>query len=462
MKTLVVAREIERSLVGSAIFSPRFQQVGIGKLAPAINSPEDAESIVRCHFLDPGLPFEVNLVCAKSMRVRLDLQRFDITGVSAQLSADRLLPTHPTVGYVPPELVSFPNSLGLGRLSGSSPSGEAVAKARLVSDRRHAKEIDWGKLRRKAMVGESAFWTRMESEPDLYQNWIKELATTATKVIGSLIAPPVPSLSTRFRMSPQTQNEFNLKSADILAQSRRAGRGPGALYSLHIHPSAIRNAPILKEAIQLFDHSVTVDDTRFWGVHVHFYDLSVLSRAPASARAAAREVVADVSKIARGKGLFTWVSNVGIPGQIMLDEGAAFGSYPPNGNPRRVYPLYDSSSPEAEGTEPLSEDEQESRLEARYGKIINGPHRLTLLDYRDLRARNWLVQDNGKTPRQVPPALRDGPYRQFRVEFAKVNNVACMERLNELREHDLTVNGNARPGRDIVKGSEDGATCCWA
>ena len=144
MKTLVVTREIEQSLVGSAIFSPRFQQVQIGKLAPAINSPEDAESIVRCHFLDPGLPFEVNLVCARSMRNRLNQQRFDVVDSSnSQASADRILPTHPTVGYIPPELVNFPNNLGLARLSSSCLAGDRVAKARRVAGRREAKVMDW-------------------------------------------------------------------------------------------------------------------------------------------------------------------------------------------------------------------------------------------------------------------------------------------------------------------------------
>ena len=460
MKTLVVTREVERSLVGSAILSPRFQQVQIGKLAPAINSPEDAESIVRCHFLEPGLPFEVNLVCAKSMRTRLNLQRFDVTGSDSQLSPDRILPTHPTVGYVPPELVNFPNSLGLGRLAGSCPAGDGVAKARLVAGRREAKDVDWSKVRRKAMVGESTFWERMEKEGPLYRDWVNELETAASKVVASVIAPPVPALSLRFRLSPQSQNDFNLRFADILAQSRKAGHAPGALYSFHVHPSAIRNAPVLKEAIQLFDHSVSVDDTRFWGVHVHFVDVSALSRGPASARSAACEVVSEVAKIARQKGLFTWVSNVGIPGEIMLDEGAAFASYPPNGNPRRIYPSYDLSTPE--GSEPLSEEEKDSRSELRYGKIINGPSRLTLLDYQDLRSRNWTVQDNGKTPREVPPALRDGPHKRFRVEFAKINNIACLEVLNEERERELAINGNARPGRDVVRRSEDGPTCSWA
>lgn len=460
MKTLVVTREVERSLVGSAIFSARFQQVQIGKLAPAINSPEDAESIVRCDFLDPGLPFEVNLVCAGSMRTRLNSQRFNVTGSNHQLNPDRILPTHPTVGYVAPELVNFPNAQGLGRLSGSCPAGDAVARARLVAGRQKAEEIDWTKVRRKAMVGEATFWDRMKKEANLYQDWTKELETAASKVVASVIAPPVPALNLRFRLSPQLQNDFNLDFADILAQSRKAGRAIGAMYSLHIHPSAIRNADVLKEAIQLFDHSVSVDDTRFWGVHVHFFDVSALSRAPATARDAAREVVSDVAKIARQKGLFTWVSNVGIPGEVMLDEGAAFASYPPNGNPRRVYPSYDSSLPE--GSEPLSEEERDSRSELKYGKIIDGPSRLTLLDYQDLRARNWTVQDNGKTPREVPRDLRDGPYKQFRVEFAKVNNIACLEVLNEERERELTINGNARPGRDVVKRSEDGPTCSWA
>jgi hypothetical protein len=460
MKTLVVTREVEQSLVGKAIFSPRFQQVQIGKLAPAINSPEDAESIVRCHFIDPGLPFEVNLVCSRTMRTQLNLQRFDVVASNPQVSPDRILPTHPTIGYIPPETVNFPNSLGLGRLSSSCAAGDRVAKARLVVGRREANEIDWRKVRRKAMVGESTFWERMEMESPLYQEWIKELVTGASKVVASVIAPPVPALSTRFRLSPQAQNDFNLRFADTLTQWRKAGQAPGALYSLHIHPSAIRNAPLLKEAIQLFDHSVSVDDTRFWGVHLHFFDISTLSRAPASARGAAREVVSEVSKIARGKGLFTWVSNAGIPGEIMLDEGAAFASYAPNGNPRRVYPSYDLSTPE--GSEPLSDEERETRSELRYGKIINGPWHLTLLDYQDLRSRNWTVQDNGKTPREVPQALRDGPYKQFRVEFAKVNNIACLERLNEEREHELEVNGNSRPGRDMVVRSEDGPTRAWA
>lgn len=460
MRTLVVTREVEQSLVGSAIFSPRFQQVQIGKLAPALNSPEDAESIVRCHFLDPGLPFEVNLICAKSMRTQLNQHRFDVVESNSQSNPDRILPNHPTVGYVPPELVNFPTPIGLEKLANSCLVGDSVAKARLVAGRRESKVADWSKVRRKVMVGESTFWERMETEGPLYSEWIKELVTGASKVVASVVAPPVPALSTRFRLSPQSQNDFNLRFADIMAQWRTVGQAPGALYSLHVHPSAIRFAPVLKDAIQLFDHSVSIDDTRFWGVHIHFFDVSVLSRAPASAREAARELVSEVSKIARKKGLFTWVSNVGIPGEILLDEGAAFASYPPNGNPRRVYPSYDSSTPE--DGEPLSEEERESRSEFRYGKIINGPWRLTLLDYQDLRSRNWTVQDNGKTPREVPQALRDGPHKQFRVEFAKINNVACLERLNEQREHELSINGNARPGRDMVKRSEDGLTCSWA
>ena len=61
-----------------------------------------------------------------------------------------------------------------------------------------------------------------------------------------------------------------------------------------------------------------------------------------------------------------------------------------------------------------------------------------------------------------PCSTEGGPQSSFRIEFAKPNNVACLERLNEERDIELIKNGNARPGRSVVLRSKDGPICAWS
>ena len=53
-------------------------------------------------------------------------------------------------------------------------------------------------------------------------------------------------------------------------------------------------------------------------------------------------------------------------------------------------------------------------------------------------------------------------YKEFRVGFARPNNIAVAERLNEERRKEVLVKGNAKPGSSHVGRSNDHRIAPWA
>jgi len=285
---------------------------------------------------------------------------------------------------------------------------------------------------------------------------LAELLSGGKRMRIALFAPPVPVVTPRFPQSATLQCELNLAASLLIGRESGSAQGRSLLYSFHIDPSSLDDEQLLLKARQSADSVLSTGEGGFYGIHLHFTNLAVVALSGGLRVQAAHDLVHALSATAKSHGLFLWVTDSGPASPAFLDDGAAFASYSLGGSMRQVYPLFKGLPEEATGA-----DFRRIR-ERRYGKVLGGPWDLTLLSHSDLRKRDWKVQENGRFPNVVPVFLREGDPTRFRVEFAKPNNVAVMERINEERERELVVRGNARPGKDIVGRSGDAQITVWA
>lgn len=437
MKTLTVQDTVGDSLLGTARIGDRFQNVEVGRMAPLLRKREDPPGVVRAGFLDPTIPVELNLLHWEKIRTRLQRLQTKSKAQEGWLDPRDLLRSHPAVGYVPPEVFSRPNEETSDRLPETGNVGSQIAELR----DQHA---------------EGKFWTQI-AEHGLYVPWLEEIVGIADVLSLDLLAPPVPVVSGDLKTSPRAQAEANeaaMVAMDEIVAPNPLGpnmtlksfgrrRRAGALYSLHVDPTALRKPDLIQEAKTRFSKAVHDDDNRFWGVHIHFVDMRLATRGGRVSQA--KNLVQDVSKTAQEAEIFTWVSDAGPAGPVFLDLGASFTTYHPGMTPGRVY---STGGP--------------GRADLKYGKVL-GLWDFNLYGRPDVESKGWALSETGLFRSEVPRPLRgDGSFKDYRVEFGKPYNVSVAQRVNNERMTELSDNGNAKPGHAHVGQSTHDLIAPWA
>lgn len=424
MKTLALIDRVGESIVGTSLFSARFNGVGVGRHVPLVRKGEDAEGLIRAGFLDGSSPIELNILSIRTVRAALARSSVFATTRPDWIPPGGLFHSRPSVAYVPPEVLTRPTTDGLRALGSTGPAGSAVAS-----------------LRGQATDG--AFWNGLAKQ-HLYAPWLRELLAHARAMGISLFAPPVPVLSHDLPGASLLQAQINLSAVSIKSKLGNDPSIPGLLYGLHVHPSALADPVMLNTAIKQLDHVTSQADNEFWGVHLNFTDVGVVTTQGAARIQAAKELIREASRIGRDAGMFSWVGDTCAIGPSLLDEGPAFTSYHPGLTPHKIY---GPSAP--------------SSIDVQCGKVIEvWDYNLKLRS--DIARKGWKVDDTGLFPALVPVAVRSASPKTFRVEFGKPNNIAVAERLNIEREKELVQLGNARPGQSHVGKSSDFRIIPWA
>lgn len=437
IQSLTVQEQLGESILGTASIGPNFSTVEIGRLCPMLRKAEDPEGLVRASFLDPTVPIELNLAHWETIRSRLMNLKTQQAARTEWNDPETLLRSRPSIGYLPPEIVARPNDKGLDSLETLGDAADSIANLR--------KENSPGK-----------FWSEVARQ-DLYVPLLREITGISHTFGLDLIAPPVPVISKERKSSPQAQASLNGAAAmaweDILApspvgssmtlQSFEAREDTGLLYSLHVDPLALKSPSLLDEALATMTAALQKHDNRFWGVHIHFTDIRLASKQ--GRPSPAKEFVRDAANIAQDSNLFVWVSDVGPAGPVFLDLGAAFASYHSGMTPGRIY---QSGGP------------NDSNL--KYGKVLS-LWEFNLLTREDIQNRGWEVKDTELRPNAVPPKFRGNKgWKDYRVKFAKPQNIAVAQRVNNERVRELRENGNPKPGHKHVGRSNDGYVAPWA
>jgi hypothetical protein len=424
MNTLHIEKTVGDSLLGIASFGPRYPAVSIGRMAPLLRKSEDPEGLFRAGFLDPGTPSELNLVSVgmiRSRMVSLQAAPFD----QRHLAPDRMVKFRPSIGYVPPELLTDPNATGIRALRrGKGESGK-------VAD-----------LRNENSDGD--FWVELAKQKR-YIAWLQELVGLADFMGANLVAPPVPVVTNELATSPEKQAELNHVAASVWRQVVGL-REVGLMYSLHIHPSALEEPDLLRKTLRGFSRTIMSRDNPYWGVHISYVDVSMATPRPDRIMAA-KDFGREAARVAKSAGIFAWGSDLGPVGPVFLDQGLSFVSYHTGMTPRRTY---------------TGGSMDEDHADTSYGKTL-GLWKYNLMERDTIKKQGWRVEDNGLFLSEVPINLRGNEgYREFRVGFGRPNNIAVAERLNEERAHEVLLKGNAKPGSSHVGRSNDHRIAPWA
>lgn len=421
--TLNVMELVGSSVIGTARFSNRYHSIETGKCIPLIRTGEDVEGLARCNFLDGLTPIEFNILNRSVVMNALNrVQTAYPTHTESWLEPTSIVARRPSVGYVPPECFINPSKKAISALINSGKIGERVSELRAINP-------------------DGTFWAAIASEKLLIP-FIGELLRSIKNLSGDLFASPVPVVTADLKTSPKIQGEVNRA---IAGQWPLAVAGSftttGLLYSLHIHPTALTNKTLIKNALFQLSHSLS-GDLSYWGIHIHFTDISLVTK-KASRIKMAKELVQQAARIGRQQNLFTWVSDVGPIGPVMLDLGAAFCSYYTGITPRVAYL-----------------DGMKFTPESNYGKAL-GLWDFNLNDIKDMEEKGWHLEDTGLMSPIVPQSLRSGKFKDYRVNFGKPHNVAVMERLNIERLKELRKK-NLKPGTSHLGRSSDANISPWA
>lgn len=451
LRTLSESTRVGKSAIGTSFWGSRFEKVPTGRAVPSLMKFEDSEAILRCGFLDEATPIALNLTEWARMRSVL-LQRVLLAEEGGRrIDPEDLLRVRPSFGYLPPELFSSPNVAGLKALYDSSIAGQAMARLRLRGGTEG--EVDWGVVRNGDILPDAAYWTAV-AKANVYARFIGDLLVRGENTRISLIAPPVPSLHEEWSGSADTQFETNAAASALI---KPVGSTPAIrpLYSFSLHPSALGEPAILQRALDRLRLALAGSEYGFVGVYLSFTDAGAIATDGAPAVQTALDLSSKVTGIAAQSGRFTIVGDVGPVGPVFLDEGVAFTTYGMGMTMRRTYPMMRAPQTQTRAAE-------RRFRESKYGKVLGGPWDYVLLRYRDVRNRGWkLGEVNGKFTNEVPPSLRGGPPESYRREFSKPYNTAVQEVLNDLREREIVVNQNARPGRAILARSGDPMISAW-
>lgn len=455
MRTLTVVQTVGSAVVGTAYLGPKFQTVPIGKCLPALHSGEDARALARCGFLDASVPIEINLLAWRPIQAALLQRKLLAEPGDGSADPEILISRHAIIGSISPEVLSEPNPLALSALSGAGVVGHSLAELRATSKAvGRVKKGKWRKLRKSDhFVSDPTYWERVSQQRAVYTRFLGELVDHGKPFAMALFAPPVPPIHARYSGSAELQGELNAAAAEW-ARPRSASTGsPGLLYNFSVMPSAFRDPDLVRGAIKVCSEALSQHDNRFHGVYLSISDLARISVSRGSRVRMVRDLVRELVSIANQSGMFVWIAEAGPAGISLLDEGASYTSYRLGMGSGPSYALFKTDQ-----NNPPSEAELWTR---KFGQVLSGPYGLELLQHAELSARGWLLtEENGRTSPLVPAILRKDPDR-FRVEFGKPNNVAVLDRLNELWEREIVVNGNARAGRAAVARSSEPAIRAW-
>ena len=454
-RTLSVTHRVGESITGTSLWGSRFERVPVGRTFPGLRKVEDAEAILRCGFTDPWMPIELNMVNSESIRARLRQRLLIDSHTEGWLHPDSLLRSHPSVGYLPPELLCTPNTKGLKALSESSVSSEAVVRLRLNDPPTVDGTVDWLSVTSENIVGDGTFWTQM-AKSHLYPTWIGDLLARGENVRLSLMAPPVPVLNAELAKSADLQFELNAAASTLMKPLSGSQPSIRPLYSIHVHPSALGCPGLLQSALSRLRLAMAGSEYGFVGVHLAFTDLGAVGFEGAPAIRTAKDLATKAAGIARESGRFLIVSDTGPVGPAFLDLGAAFATYGMGMSMSRTYRMVRAPKKQTPTT-------RKRVHESKYGKTLGGPWNYVLLRYRDVKAQGWKLEDpTEKFASEVPPSLRYGPEDRYRIDFSKPYNTAVQEVLNDLRERELNIEGNSRPGKASLGKSDDPSIAPWA
>ena len=431
INTLQVLEKIGHSLIGSAQVSARMPFIEIGKSAPCIRSEEDAEALLRCNFLDPTVPVEFNLL--STPRIQKKLWKYsNMEDINPDYLAPlEIIANRPSIGYMPPECLTKPNEKCIDALKKTGSVGEEISKLRDSNpDKKFWELITKTKL----------------NDQTLYEQWIRELLSNLLLLKGDLIACPVPVITKDYETSVAEQMKANLDISDNWEKlCGRKHREHGLLYSFHLTPNALDKPDLIRKAIMGLGDIFSNDNNKFWGVHIHFTDISLVSRKRERVDVA-KELVRKISDIARKFNRFTIVSDSGPMGIVFLDQGAAYNTYSPVMTPRKQYLMGMNKNVDHDLV--------------TYGKVLD-LWSYNLLNHTEVKNRQYKVSDTGFYSNIVPINSR-GKQLSYRIEFAKPNNVAVMEKLNNLRNVELNKKKNPNPGAAHVSKSNDPLITPWA
>jgi len=429
ISSLQVLEKVGASLIGSAQFSLRFPIVEIGKSAPCIINDEDVEALLRCNFLDPSIPTEFNLLSTSRIQKKLWKYANLEEDNPEYLASVDITANRPSIGYLPPECLVKPNEKAIKALKNTGPIGEIVSQIRRKTDKKFWEEITRIKL---------------EGQP-LYEHWIRELLENLLLLRGTLIACPVPVLTKEYKSSIAEQAKANIDISDNWEElCGRRYREHGCLYSFHLAPNALDEPSLIRKAIMSLNEIFSERDNNFWGVHIHFTDISGVSRKQERV-GVAKDIVKKVSDIAMRYNKFTIVSDVGPIGIAFLDQGAAYVTYSLAMTPRKKYLM---------GMNPNVDIDL-----LTYGKVLD-LWSYKLLSYNEVKKRGYKISDTQLYTNVVPLNCRNKK-RLYRINFAKPNNVAVMEKLNNLRAVELNREKNPNPGLIHIRRSEDSSIRIW-
>jgi hypothetical protein len=267
LQTINVIQRVGESLVGTTNWGSRFEHVPLGRAMPALKGGEDAEALLRCGFFERGSPLELNLLRADNFRRILRQRLLTDAGAEGWLHPESVLRDHPSIGYLPPELFSAPNSSGLHNLYASGVAGEAVARLWLSPDANTDEEVDWGKIRSADIVSDKAFW-RSVAKSDAYPSLIGDLLTKGQNVRLSLLAPPVPCLRDGYSEAPDLQMDLNNVAATLMAPALGSTTSIHPAYSLWVHPSALGEPQMLNDAVDNLRVALSDTSNGFRAVHL--------------------------------------------------------------------------------------------------------------------------------------------------------------------------------------------------
>jgi hypothetical protein len=422
MRTLAVDAKVAESIIGTASLGPRFSSIQVGRMAPLIRSKEDLLGLLHAGFLEDDLPIEINLLAAAGVRGIL-IKSMNRLAEEGELTERRLLNSRPIVAYIPPETLASPSPKATAALEESGPLGASVAALRLETS-------------------DVEFWRKLAAR-DQYRSWIHELADLGAKVRTSLFAPPVPVITRDQPDSPQAQLEANGAFGRIWTRNP-ALRGVGTLYSLHVHPSAFRSPEVVQRTLAALNLAFSTGDVPFWGVHLSFTDIGVITQGSGQQVETASTFLREVVRLAEASGLFVWVSDVGPIGAALLDSGPAFASYHLGMTPRKIY---------LEGVH--------GGGESLFGKALGGLWNFNLLGRSEVANLKWRLEEMEDFSNVVPVSIRSDA-TGFRQKFAKPYNSAVMTKYNKFRERALVVDREPAPGRSVVGRSKDKAIVPWA
>jgi hypothetical protein len=425
MQTLTTIEKVGASVLGTALLSPRREQIPLGKCAPCLRTTEDVEGALRCGFLDSTLPIEFNILDALNIQHKLAIHLNDVVNRPDYLHPHSLIANRSSIGYIPPECFYEPNDKAMEALANTGPIGGRISELRRCNS-------------------DASFWIAVANS-GLYPRWLVELLQNNRVSRGDLLAPPVPPVIKDIQASPEMQIEVNKALTGIWSQI--AGKDyseMGLMYSLHIAPSALESPDLVRRALLGLNEVLSNDDSRFWGIHLHFTDVRFVTN-KVNRVELAKEVAGQAAGIGSRHGIFTMVSDVGAIGPALLDLGVAFATYSSAMTPRRRYAQFGVDDPDL-----------------KFGKVI-GLWNYFLHDRPAVRRRGDRMEETGLYSPEVPNhAKGEKTYKAYRVDFAKPYSISVMERLNIERAKELQTKKNAKPGHSHIGRSRDVQIAPWA